>query len=293
MRLSVFVAFVLLSSSAFGQSGVALKGSAAAAATIWHSTNTGQHIFYDGHISRDTLPDYWDELASNGQPAKYPWLVLSNNSAVGHVGILPDGKLGYDLTINYKVLSHTEAGTLIIVQHERPDKIAVIGTFLFRNSPADEVPNGGFFEPEGNWQITELNDRGYSKTLVVEPLSENDLPLPKKQKHKFQFSHQPRDWKNLDDSEFMRGIYVGYRKSEVWIMDADSEITKKRLFELSKSDQEFIRSEIKEGRRDHLIPEYLGESAGDAGDQRGTVENRVNSRKNARRRTADPQTDQP
>lgn len=290
MRLSVFVAFVLLSSSAYGQP---LAGSQQAIETQLHSMRTGDRIFNDGHIARADLPAYWDELAMKGLPAKMPYLVLANNSAVGHVGILPEGKLGYDLTLNYKVLSHTKDGTQVLVQFEYPQTTLVVGPFLFRNSPAKDVPTGGFFEPQGNWQITELADRGSSKLLVVEPLPDGEVKLPAVQKHKFQFKHLPRDWKNLDDSEFMRGIYVGYRKSEVWIMDAESEITKKRLFDLSKSDQEFIRNEIKEGRRDHLIPEYLGESTGDAGDQRKTVENRVNSRKNARRRTADPQTDQP
>lgn len=292
MRLSVFVAFVLVSSSAFGQTKAVLKGSSEDVVAVWQALNTGRNIFNEGHISRDGLPGYWDELASQGQEARFPFLVLSSNSAVGHVGKLPDGRMGYDLTINYKVILHTKEGVIVLVQHEMPRETLAIGPFLFKNSGADQVQDNGFFEPQGVWQISGLADQGYRKLLVVEPLPDGEVKLPK-QKHKFQFSQLPRDWKNLDDSAFIRGIYVGYRKAEVWIMDAESDIIKKRLFDLSKSDQEFIRKEIKEGRRDHLIPEYLGESTGDNADQGGTMENRVNSRKNTRRRTADPETDRP
>lgn len=293
MRLSVFVAFALLSSSAFAQP---LAGSREAVSTMIHTMRTGTRIFNDGHITKDGLPGYWTDLAAKGLELKMPYLVLSSNSAISHVGVLPDGRLGYDLTVNYKVIGHVDDGALISVKFEYPENTLTTGPFLFKNCNAKDVPTNGLFEPTGYWQITELADLGYSKFLVVEPLPDGEVKLAdweaklrdekpeiiEGEKHPFLTKHAARDWKNLDESHFMRGIYIGFRRSEVWIMGADSRITKKRLLSLSASDQQFVRDEFKQGRRDHLIPEYLDDSVGNRGNQRGSVNNRANLRTNAR-----------
>lgn len=291
MRLWVFVAFAVLSGSAFGQP---LAGSRQAIESQLRALRTGARVFNDGHITKEGLPGYWDELAAQGLPVKMPYLVLSSNSAIGHVGILPDGRIGYDLTIHYKVIGHTDDGAQILVNFEYPETTATAGPFLFKNCSAKDVPTNGFFEPMGYWQITKLADQGHSKMLVVEPLPDGEVklpvgePKPRKppeiEKHPYQLKYDARDWKNLDGSGFMRGIYIGFRKAEVWIMGEDNRVVKKRLFTLSKADQQFVQKEFKEGRRDYLIPEYLGESMVDAGD----MENNANSRRNARRRNANP-----
>lgn len=258
MRTIIATAISLLCAVSFAQS---LKDSKEALATMIHSANTGTRIFRDGHHTRDSAKTLWDEQASQGLPIALPNLLLSSNSAVGHIGVLPDGTIGYDLIINYKVLRQTEDGTLVIVQHDTPSSISSLGPFLFKNAPTKSIPTNGFFEPKGTWQISGIKEVGGIATLIVEPLPDSEFRLPDSQPHKFQFKHLPRDWENIDKTSFARGIYIGYRSGKVWIMDGESKILKKGIFELSKSDQGFVRKEIKDGRRDHLIPEYLGETA--------------------------------
>lgn len=222
-----------------------------------------------GHISKDRLEAYWDELAQHGLPVRMPYLVLVNNSSVGDVGILPDGIIDRTLEISYKVLSQTKDGTLIRVIRERDTGTHLGGVYLFKNAPTTNVPNDGYFEPTGYWQITGTYDYpvvlgSERRALIVEPLSEADANMPKKLKHKLLFEHEPREWKNADGTTASRGIYLGYKKSLVWTMSEESEIRKIDLFKLSKADQDFVRKEIKEGRRLHLIPEIEKEFGNDA-----------------------------
>lgn len=207
--------------------------------------------------TKQTIHEWFIELGKYSARVEYPTLQLNSLSRVGHLGVLDtDG-------VDYWVGQRIKEGILIDVDYySGPSKVS---RFLFKNSDANkDIPTGGLADVRGAWHITgtftypTLLDANHT-ILVVEPLPQDEVPLPERPTQKFlmNMDYVFRDWHNKDDSLFHRGIYIGYRDKHVWIMDNKSDVVKKNLFELSVDDQKFVRSEIQKGRKDHLIPEYL------------------------------------
>jgi hypothetical protein len=233
-----------------------------------------EHRFGDQY-TKESLPTYFDWLASRGYSPGLPNLYLNELSRVGHIGRL---SFGSDTASgSYVVFQQVEGGTMVQCEHiERayslpsdssgpgqrfPEKRWTSGPWLFKNAGIEGLPDGATFDPKGCWEITGThqyqNTLGSTRTVfVIEPVPDGKIKIPEKFPHKYLLKYPARDWHMLDGSLFCKGIHLGYQDGIVWVMDMDSEIKKESLFKLSKDDQQFIRDQIKARRRTWLIPEY-------------------------------------
>jgi len=73
-------------------------------------------------------------------------------------------------------------------------------------------------------------------------------------RHPILAANKAHDWTYLDGRPFACGVYLGYKPTDVWVMTVDGDVLKTPLFGLSKANQDFVRKEIKDGRKAHLIP---------------------------------------
>jgi hypothetical protein len=224
----------------------------------------------------DSIQSHFDRCAAEGKVATAPTLHLTVNSRVGHIGRLVGNYS--DTTNTFRVAQQISEGTLVTVNYYRSSVYmemekgnlssvrpiggtnATVGPFLFKSPEFAGLQTDAVFNPVGIWEITgslTYNTAGGATrtVLVIEPLEEGKIDLPTKMPHRFLHQHQARDWKKAGGDLLARGVYVGYRGGSVWIMDGNNDIIKEPLARLSSSDQTFLRKEIKEGRREWLIPE--------------------------------------
>jgi hypothetical protein len=223
----------------------------------------------------DSVQTYFDKCAAEGKIATAPTLSLTVMSRPGHIGRLVGNYA--DTTKTFRVVQQINEGTLVTVNYYRQASYmemqkgnaasirpiggtdSTVGPFLFKYPEIASLQTDAVFNPLGIWQVTgpytySTAFGGTRTVLIVEPLPEGKIDIPSKLPHRFLYQHQARDWKKLGGEFLARGVYVGYRGGVVWIMDKESEIIKHSLFQLSSQDQAFIRKEIKEKRREHLIP---------------------------------------
>jgi hypothetical protein len=223
----------------------------------------------------DSVQTYFDLCAQNGKPIELPPLILTANSRQGHIGSLVNHNK--NIIVKYRVFQQIREGTLVMIDRFTiPYNTATngrrgveyvtaggttqsYGPFLFKHQDLAGLQSGAVFMPQNLWQVTSPftyeTSVGTNTIATVEPVPDGTIQIPEKMPHRFLYKHEARDWRMLDEGLLTRGVYIGYRSGTVWIMDKDSEIIKHSLFQLSKEDQAFIRKEIKENRREHLIPD--------------------------------------
>ncbi len=221
----------------------------------------------------DSVQTYFDQCAAEGKPIDAPPLRLTSQSMPGHVGRLTTPH--NEVRIMFVVVQQIEEGTIVNVRHfasprnynASAGKVGTIpmidktvGTFLFKFPAVATFATDTLIWPDGIWHITGTYTYntaiGGSRTVcVVEELPDNVIDVPKEMPHQFLYKYPSRDWKKSGGDLLTRGVYVGYRGGSVWIMDKESEIIKQPLTRLSAEDQLFVRKEIRQQRREHLIPE--------------------------------------
>lgn len=265
MRFALLSCALLIGASVFGQAPGYLEGSPEAVNAMIRSATSKTAL---RQYTRATMDHHLSELGKYNLPPDYPTLQLNSLSKVGHIGRLDVDR------VDYWVAQHIEEGVLVDVEFYGmgPSRVS---RFLFKNAPAlKDAPTGGLADVSGVWQITgtfkypTIRDPNHT-TLVVEPLPEDEVKLPARSPHRYlmNLDNPSRQWSLKDGTPLVRGIYLGYKESKVWIMNAESEVVIRKLFDLSTDDQKFVRGEIKQGRRAFLIPEYEREIMGIGVDQ--------------------------
>jgi uncharacterized protein (TIGR03067 family) len=122
---------------------------------------------------------------------------------------------------------------------------------VFENG--DTFPSS-FDDQKNGWRI-DLLFEPRRQFGMIQPI---EVPEPSAI-HPILIEYPQREWSYADGAPLVSGVYLGYKPTDVWIITTTGEVVTTRLFGLSKSDQEFVRKEIKAGRKAFLIPQVESE----------------------------------
>jgi len=219
----------------------------------------------------ETVADYFKKRQEAKEPPFMPTLNLNFGSVIGHIGRLDESWK------TYRVSQQTNDGTLVMVDYSRVQYAprtrdipkwqlglseATFGPFLFKDSGVANLPSEARFSPSGNYKISGLHTYqtvagGSNSVLIVEPLADNEFEAPKSFPNLLLYKHEIKTWNDGKGNEVAKGIYLGYRTPDVWILDVDANLVKASLISLREDDRNFVRKRIKDKKtREHLIPQF-------------------------------------
>lgn len=218
----------------------------------------------------ETIAGYFEKQEEAKEPPFMPVLDLTYSSKIGHVGRLNQDRR------NYRVSQQIPEGTLVLVDrsadyryvtdsrgtHKVGEGPLTLGPYLFKDKSIASIPDSFGLDPIGNYKITGLYAYqtvagGSNSVLIVEPLSEEEFKSPKLLPSILLYKHEIKTWTDGKGNEVAKGIYLGYRSPDVWILDLDANVVKASLLSLREDDRKFVRKRIKDKKtREHLIPQF-------------------------------------